>query len=118
MNVAVTLSVLQFNLISWVFKTRFDRWSLNNFLSTESLSSMRLDQANLLFFEIIDGVVVLQELGTKDPVFLALLASKTCEVPRGHEKPGDVSALSTHVRVSWHVEVFCLTLRVLDEIEV
>ena len=67
---------------------------------------MRFDQANLLFFKIIDGVIVLQELGTKNPVFLTLLASKTREVPRSHEKPGDVSALSTHVGVSWHVKVF------------
>ena len=81
----VTLGILQINFISSVSETCFDRWSFFNFLSTESLSSVRLDQANLLFFEIIDGVVVLQELGTKDPVFLTLLASETREVPRGHE---------------------------------
>ena len=103
---AVVLGILQINFISCVSETSFDRWSFINFFSTESLSSKRLDQANLLFFEIIDGVVVLQELGTKDPVFLTLLASETREVPRSHKKPGDISALSSHVRVSWHVEVF------------
>ena len=81
----LALGILQINFISSVSETSFDRWSFFNFPPTESLSSVRLDQANLLFFEIIDGVVVLQELGTKDPVFLTLLASETREVPRGHE---------------------------------
>ena len=117
MNVALVFGDLEFNFISLVFETGFNRWRFINLLSTESLSSMGLNQANLLFFEIIDGVVVLQELGTKHPVLFTLLATEACEVPWGHEQPGNVSALSSHVRVSWHVEVFCLTLSILDEVE-
>ena len=107
-----------FKLSSILFSGLFNRWSLFNLLSTESLGGVRFNQANLLIVEIIDCVVVLQELGTKHPVFFAFLATETCEVPWGHKKPSDISALSAHVGVSGHIEVFCLTLSVLDEVEV
>ena len=35
--------------------------------------SLGLDQTNLAFFEVVDGVVILQELSSKDPVLVVFI---------------------------------------------
>jgi hypothetical protein len=74
-----------------------------------------------MFLEIIDRIVVLQELGSKNPVFFFLtLSSHSSEFPWAYQK--EASFLSVflfmhHVALLWHVYYFRFSGFISNHIE-
>lgn len=78
-----------------------------------------LGQADLLVFEVVDRVVVLQELSAEDPVLFAWLAAHTHEVPwlDQQEVVGRILHATLDVGVVRHSDVARLALLIQDHVE-
>lgn len=76
-------------------------------------------QADLLVFEVVDRVVVLQELSAEDPVLFAWLAAHTHEVPwlDQQEVVGWILHATLDVGVVRHSDVARLALLIQDHVE-
>ena len=78
-------------------------WVLN-------FAGFRLNETDGALVEVVDGIVVLQELGSEDPVFFfGVFCSDAFEVwGRQEEEAHGLAILLTvhHVRFFWHLHVF------------